>query len=399
MEPTPMISTPIAIPVKPSPPLTFREAFAIPFAATVTGLRMDAVEGQCRVGVELRRTSTISTHPSFEIWSYATGNADRAACDAPSSTEIPVMVRAVEQLAGLGTAPIALDLSIRGDGAVLRAYLAAVAALPPDADSAVVAKRIFDRNVFAPWQRWIDGLGYRMTAVELFRLEPETELPGVPAAELRALAAPGPYPPRLPVRVSLILERKEPSGAAGDRAATPRTLRALYGIPFDVSITSLELRADLTECSPTLTLGRGGMRIGVEPGTCALTTSHLENELPVLFRAGTELLGTSGLDSVTMTTSFSTLPVLEKWIPVIRKFPREKDYARLRALMKEHHVFGHLEPLFTAIGYKLREVSIEKVATETGAALLAKHPSLASTGLTPRESIRIPLMTMLVLER
>ncbi len=395
--PTPTAPPPPAAP--PTPLLTFREAFAIPFAATVTALRMDAVEGPCRVGLQYRRTSTISAHPSFELWSYAQPHGDGVTCDPTSAAHLPVMVRAVEQLAGLGTMPIVLDLSLRGDAAALQRYLAAVAPLPPDADEAVVAKRVFDRNVLAPWQRFVDDLGYRMTGIELFRLEPETELPGLPAAQLRTLAAPGPYPPRLPVRVSLILERKGPLVAIGNRAATPRTFRGLYGIAFEVAISSLSLRAELTDCSPTIQLGRGSVRLGSEPATCELTTAHEEKELPAMFRAGSELLDTSAASSLTMATSFATVPVLEKWIPVIRKLPREKDYAKLRALMKEHGVFGHLEPFIAAIGYKLREVSIEKVGTESGAALLAKHPSLASTGLSPRDSIQIPLMTILVLER
>lgn len=390
-------------PVKATPPaptaLTFHTVFALPFGATVTGMRLDSVEGTCRVGLEYRRESPIHAHPSFEFWSYAEG-AQGAVCDPVTgdSTNLPAMFHAVKQLAGLGPSTIAIDVSVRSSPEHTRRFLAAVASLPPDTEAAIVAKRAFDQGVFGGWQRFVDTLGFRVTGVELFMLEPEDNVSGVSAAELKAMAAPGPYPPRLPRRVSLLVERAAPLVVAGNPAAKPRTFRSLYALPFDVSINSLALRADQAGCAATLSLGGGGLRLSAEPETCELTATQLERELPDMWRAGSELTANAP-PKLAISTSFRERRVLEKWIPIAKKSPRETDYKKLGALMKENGVFAHLDPFVTAIGYTVSNVGMEKLSWESGAALLARDPALASTGLVAKDKIPAPLMSWLVLER
>jgi len=171
----------------------------------------------------------------------------------------------------------------------------------------------------------------------------------------------------------------------------------VFAIPFETSVMSLGLRADVGACNPVIDVGNGSVRIGSEPDGCALTEANLAQDLPPLFHAGAELVGRQDKTRLVMGTRFSVLPVMEKWIPAVRGKPRERDYAKLSARMKEAGIFAHLDPFITGIGYRLDHVSIEKLSSETGAALLKTHPSLASTGLTAKDTIPVPLMTMLTL--
>jgi hypothetical protein len=382
--PTPTPTAPVPQPPAPQP-LTVREVFGLPFGTTVMGIRVDAVEGPCRGGLEYRHTSVTSKHRSIDVWSYAMGSPAGVTCDPFTSKTIPVLFRAVEQLAGLGTGPIAIDLNLGSQPEVVQQrYFEAIGQLPPEADEAVVAKRIFDRQVFSHWHPFIGSLGYQVTSIELFMLEPVRDFKG-------------PVPPRVPRRVTLVIEPNGPIVTRGDRTVKPRTMQAVFAIPFEVKIDSIELRADVGTCMPVAGVGNRSVRIGIDPDTCALTQAHMEQELPALYLAGAELIGRAEKSEVVMGTRFSVLPVMEKWIPAGRGKPREKDYKKLTARMREAKIFAHLDPFISAIGLTLTDISIEKLSSESGAALLQAHPSLASTGLTAKDVIPVPMMTALVL--
>jgi len=383
--PEPLPSPAAPAPQPPAPkPLTVREIFDIPFGVTVTHVRMDTTEGPCRVGIEYRSTTTLNAHRSLDVWGFAPGAPAETTCEPGASKSIPVMFRALEQLAGLGTGTLALDADFGKDRPTVERYFAAIKQLPPDADEGVVAKRLFDQNVFAAWQPFIDGLGYRVTEVDLFMLEPMRDHSG-------------PIPPRVPRRVSLVLEPKGPIVTRGDRTTAPRTMKAVFGIPFEISLELLGLRAEGGACKAELEVRAHGLRIDVVPDSCEMTKEHMEKELPAMFFAGAELIGRAPTSEIAMGSSFSVLPVMEKWIPAVRGKKFETDYKKLTARMIEARVFAHLDPFITAIGLKLTDVSIEKLSSESGAALLATHPSLASTGLIAKDRIPVPMMTALIL--
>ncbi len=357
--------------------------FGLAGGATLTELRVEAEEGPCRVGLEYRHGSSTDVHRSFEVWSYAPTSPAGVTCEPSESKNIPPLFHAVEQLAGLGVGPIAIHLRLHSHPELLQRYLDATAPLAPDAAEAVVAKHLFDREVFSPWQPFIDGLGYRLTGVELFRLEAVKSPTGAPSH-------------RMPVRVSLILEPKGPRVARGDRSVAPRTMASVFAIPFDISSMMVELRGDLGACAPTVGVGNGRVQIGGDPEGCRLTEANLAKDLPPLFHAAFELVGPQARTTLVMTTQFTVLPVLEKWIPVSDE-PPERDYAKLSARMRSAGIFAHLDPFFAGIGYALDRVSIEKLTSERGAALLKLYPSLASTGLTAKDRTPVPLMTTLTL--
>ena len=394
--------TPTEASAKPQPPVSFRQLFDLPTSSVITQLRLTTEAAPCTYGLQyLKEPYGQPSLNSVGFWGYVTDKSKTpsAICDPYSTqtTQTAPMFRATTAATNLDHQRLAIQIQLSQHPVEYQRYLELAGTLGAQADVEALSALMTSKKLFARLNAFVSSLGQRISRVELWRLEQ----PDPQGARTKVRV-------KVPALVYLHLENtQKPAPLAAERTNKTKSFGSAYGLDFPVSVDELIVKGGADkDCSVELT-HRGHDFSFALPKGCEITKSHLTQDLPPLYNATVNLMGTAGAPVTHFGFWFSgNLKVMDKWATALKskewtkrsaKIGQRNEHDLMEMLMMKYQVFESYEPLFDAIGYRIKGVHLEKISYDQEKN--HKHfPALKALGVRPNTIFPVPLMTHLELE-